>query len=44
MDSTGTSGTATFVFIVKGENQFKEIEFVIEKKTDLPDWEVVGFE
>ena len=44
MDSTGTSGTATFVFLVKGENQFKEIQFVVEKKADLPDWEVVGFE
>jgi len=44
MNGNSTSGIATFVFIVKGEIQFKEIEFVIEKKTDLPDWEVVGFE
>ena len=44
MDNAGTSGTATFVFLVKGENQFKEIQFVVEKKADLPDWEVVGFE
>ena len=43
MDSTGTSGTATFVFLVKGKNQFKEIQFVIEKKADLPDWEVTAF-
>lgn len=43
MDNTGTSGTATFVFLVKGENQFKEMQFVIEKKADLPDWEVTAF-
>ncbi len=44
IDENGSSGIAVFTFIVKGENKYKEVEFIIEKQYNKTNWEVVNVE